>query len=131
MKESFEAQNQIELRLKVEAHRQRIRGIETGRTRPKATGRATWCRLSRRPAWALPLVIVGALVAPGVLGAQSKPDALFIDENGKVGIGTTPPNQKLSVSGSESTDHGFDAAIGILNRAEGGGNWYIRAGAKG
>jgi hypothetical protein len=48
-----------------------------------------------------------------------------------VGIGTTAPAAKLSVSGAESTAGGFGAAVEISNTATGGANWYLRAGATG
>lgn len=51
--------------------------------------------------------------------------------NGKVGIGTVTPNQKLSVSGAEATAHGFGAAVGLSNTATGGAKWYLRVGATG
>jgi hypothetical protein len=48
-----------------------------------------------------------------------------------VGIGTTAPTAKLSVSGAESTAEGFGASIEVSNSASGGANWYLRAGATG
>jgi hypothetical protein len=48
-----------------------------------------------------------------------------------VGIGTTAPSAKLSVSGAETTAGGFGAAIKLSNSAAGGANWYLRAGATG
>lgn len=51
----------------------------------------------------------------------------------KTGLGAVleTPTMKLLVAGTESTTHGFDSAIGISNRAPGGANWYLRAGATG
>ena len=48
-----------------------------------------------------------------------------------VGIGTTTPSARLSVSGAESSGNGFGAAIELSNSAAGGANWYLRAGATG
>jgi hypothetical protein len=57
--------------------------------------------------------------------------ALYWNSAGNVGIGTTNPPQKLSISGQESSAHGVGAGIGISNTAPGGANWYLRAGATG
>lgn len=48
-----------------------------------------------------------------------------------VGIGTTTPGAKLTVSGTETTADGFGSAIKLANTATGGANWYFRAGANG
>ena len=48
-----------------------------------------------------------------------------------VGIGTTAPIAKFSVSGNENTTNGFASAVSLSNTASGGGNWYLRAGANG
>jgi hypothetical protein len=48
-----------------------------------------------------------------------------------VGVGTTAPSAKFSVSGVESTINGFGSTIKLSNSAAGGGNFYFRAGATG
>jgi Chaperone of endosialidase len=48
-----------------------------------------------------------------------------------VGIGTTAPTSKLTVSGVESTANGFGASIKLADTASGGANWYMRTGATG
>jgi hypothetical protein len=48
-----------------------------------------------------------------------------------VGIGTTAPAAKLTVSGSETTANGFGAAIQLTNAASGGMDYYFRVGATG
>ncbi len=50
---------------------------------------------------------------------------------GNVGIGTTSPNAKLTVSGNAGSGWGNDAAIIINNTALNGSGWYLRAGAVG
>jgi hypothetical protein len=102
MNEMFEDSSYSDLKREVQALRKRIEDLESGEARPKAGGRATWWRrLSKRPAWTLPLVIVAVLLALGVLGAQSsKQDALFIDSNGNVGINQSKPQSPLDVNGN-------------------------------
>ncbi|RYY68291.1 MAG: hypothetical protein EOO13_12700 [Chitinophagaceae bacterium] len=48
-----------------------------------------------------------------------------------VGIGTSTPGSRLTVSGSEATFNGLNATIQINNTAPGGGSWYLRSGATG
>ena len=48
-----------------------------------------------------------------------------------VGIGTYTPDTKLTISGSENTIHGKNAALRISNISSGGSNWYLRSGATG
>lgn len=55
----------------------------------------------------------------------------FQPSGGYVGIGTTAPTEKLTVSGAETTAHGKNAAMGLQNSSAGGGSWYLRAGATG
>jgi hypothetical protein len=47
-----------------------------------------------------------------------------------VGIGDATPLAKLSVAGSESTTHGYNAAIKLQNTAA-TNSWFLRAGASG
>lgn len=107
---------------KVRAPHQRIEALEAARSNQMIPGRAR-CRrrFSASPIWAVPLVMAGMLLAPGVLGAQNKPDALFIDTNGNVGMGTTTPGfpltfpdiwgDKISLWGQAGAHYGF----GVLN----------------
>lgn len=55
---------------------------------------------------------------------------LFVNAQ-NVGIGTTSPASKLTITGSETTFNGLNAAIQINNTAPGGGSWYLRSGATG
>lgn len=56
---------------------------------------------------------------------------LMITPIGRVGIGTTSPNSKLTVSGADSAANGVGASLQIQNTAAGGDSWYIRSGATG
>lgn len=58
---------------------------------------------------------------------RSKAEAM----SGPLGIGTTSPEAKIHVSGSESGTHGFNAAMTLQNTASGGRKWYLRSGATG
>ena len=107
MKELFEGPNYSDLKREVEALRREIEDLKGGRPRPKIATRWRW--LSRRSALALLAVMVAVLLALGILSAQSKRDALFIDPNGNVGIGTTDPKATLDVAG----DSRFNGAVGI------------------
>lgn len=56
----------------------------------------------------------------------------FVDTSAsRVGVGTASLSSKFTVSGSDSTANGLDAAIQITNSGSGGANWYIRSGATG
>jgi len=56
---------------------------------------------------------------------------MTLQGNGSVGIGTTSPNCKLTVIGTETTPSGGGAAIQLTNSASGGTDWYLRVGATG
>lgn len=56
-------------------------------------------RFFRARSWAWLRITVAVLVALGLLGAQSKQDALFIDSSGNVGINQTKPEKTLDVNG--------------------------------
>ena len=65
-------------------------------------------------------LVLGSI--PGVNGATVSPN---------VGIGTSTPAARLTISGPESTANGFGAAIKLSNSASGGANYYFRVGATG
>ncbi len=136
MQQRSEVTNYSDLKQEVEALRKRIEDLESGHARPKTGGRATcWRRPSRRPALALSLVIVAVLLALGVLGAQSKQDALFIDQNGNVGIGTNNPyvpltfpngeGDKISLHGQSGKYFGFGIGPGQLQIHTDGASSHI------
>jgi hypothetical protein len=55
---------------------------------------------------------------------------MCISNGGYVGMGTTSPNAKLHISGSESTAHGMSSGIQLSNTAS-ANSWFIRTGATG
>lgn len=75
----------------MQALRKRIEELEAHRRRP-----------FRRWSWHWLPITAAVLLALGVLGAQNKnkPDALFIDSNGNVGINQTSPSETLDVNGT-------------------------------
>lgn len=100
MKQCFEVPDYADLKREVDALRKKIEEMESGNVRPKITARSKlWARLSRRSALALTAVIVVALLAILGLAAENKPSALFIDQNGKVGINQLKPEKTLDVNG--------------------------------
>lgn len=54
-----------------------------------------------------------------------------LEINGNMGIGTTTSTKRLTISGTESTAHGFGSCIALANTAAGGGEWFLRSGATG
>jgi hypothetical protein len=67
--------------------------------------------------------IIGSLGVPGAVPGE------FQFNGGNVGIGTIRSDVKLAVAGSEYSDHGAEAGIGITNTGDNGANWYLRVGA--
>jgi hypothetical protein len=115
MNQLFEAPDHSDLKREVEALRRRIEDLESVHVRPKAAGRSPRWRLSVR-SMALPAVVVGMLLALGVLLADGNPDVLFIDPNGYVGINQTKPESPLDVNGGAqlrgNTVIGGDLSLG-------------------
>jgi len=126
MNRPIEDSNYSSLKREVQALRQRLEEMEYGQTRSKIAGRAPGGRrLFRNRALAVPLAIVGVLLTLSVLrGESSQPDALFIDQNGNVGIGTrTPgfplsfadkPGDKISLGGKAGSYNGLGTQPGLL-----------------
>ena len=89
---------------------------------PSKSGRAEHGKLTAgnenpkrfRNAFACGVIFLLAIMLPGgrVQIGQSSDDALFIDKNGRVGIGTTTPEAELDVAGSTK----INGSVGI-NRA--------------
>ncbi len=106
MKESNHESDCRETRHDMAALLTRIEELEAehAQLKSKVYGR----RLFRTRSWAWLRITVAVLLALGLLGAQSKQDALYIDGNGNVGIGSTSPAQKLDVAGTiRSSNGGF------------------------
>jgi hypothetical protein len=104
MKTLSEVPDYSDLKRELEALRKRLEALESGRMHPKPAGRATrWRWLAAGPSWAFAAVVVGFLLALGVLGAQNQQAPLFIDPKGNVGIGTTNPSNPLVVQGNDNT----------------------------
>jgi len=100
MKQRVEVPDYADLKREVDALRKKIEEMESEHVRPETTARPKrWARLSRRSALALTAVTVVALLAVLGLEAENKPSALFIDQNGKVGINQLKPEKTLDVNG--------------------------------
>jgi hypothetical protein len=118
MNRPLDDSNYGDLKQEVEALRNRIEALESGRARPKVAGRVTrWRRLAAKPALAL-TAVMGVVLALGVLSAQNKQDPLFIDPNGNVNIGSArfskiavnqapQPGQKVIIT-ADGTDVPFN-----------------------
>ena len=86
--------------LQVELHelRQRLLALEAGILPRRQIDRKPHRRITRKM---LTLLIVGlTLVGATMVFGQAAVDALFITKDGKVGIGTNAPTNKLSVAGN-------------------------------
>ena len=101
MSELYQEADYGEMKREMQALRKKIEELEAGQARlnsahrvaraPQILGRWNWLSLP---------VIVAVLLTLGALGAQSKPDALFIDQNGNIGINQTKPEAPLDVNGT-------------------------------
>jgi hypothetical protein len=99
MKEEL-AKECADLRAELAAFNEKLRDLETKHTDFKCLA----CSIVRRrfPKTMMIAVIplLGLLAAGGLLYGQAASDALFIDPNGNVGVGTSAPKAKLDVAGS-------------------------------
>jgi hypothetical protein len=122
----IEDSNYSGLKREVEALRQRLGEMEYEQTRSRIASRATGVRrFSRNRVLAIPLAIAGVLLTLSVLrGESGQPDALFIDQNGNVGIGTRTPGfplsfsdktgAKISLGGQTGSGYGLGTQPGLL-----------------
>ena len=88
------------LRAELDAACKRLDDLEAERANPKTSAKS----ISRRAVprgLAMVLISLAALIllSGSLLYGKSGLEALFIDKNGKVGIGTTTPTTKLDVNG--------------------------------
>ncbi|MGE0680277.1 MAG: hypothetical protein AB7P69_05130 [Candidatus Binatia bacterium] len=99
MKDEWE-QECADLRAELAVLQQQLLVLQTAQTSAQGSvpTRSRW-RLSRGMMVVL-LPIVVLLAAGGVLYGQGAMDALFIDKDGKVGIGTPTPSATLDVAGT-------------------------------
>ena len=93
MKEQWEHECEA-LRAEVTALQQQLQTLAAQQASAKTLSR--WRVSKSMRLGLLPLVVL--LAAGGVLYGQGAMDALFIDKDGKVGIGTTTPSAKFEVS---------------------------------
>src|SRR5580692_9028101 len=87
------------------------------------SGRARHCRLSALGSWALDVgrwVFVAALLAAGV-PAHAQSTGLFVNSSNNVGIGTTSPNQQLSVTNSFAVTNSSGAQYILMGNQDSGG----------
>jgi hypothetical protein len=84
--------------------RKKIEELETLRGVPQSS---SW---PRRMAAAIFLSAISAVLLLAIMGAQSKPDALFIDAKGNVGINQTSPQAPLDVNGNAVVRGKLDVA---------------------
>jgi hypothetical protein len=68
--------------------------------------------------------------APGAIG-NVLTERMRLTDAGNLGIGSSAPPAKLTISGSESTTNGLGAGIQLTNTASGGMDYYFRVGATG
>src|SRR5437764_13232605 len=94
MKEPCDGRDGIGLETELQLLREKLERLEALRG-ANPPGR----RLRRAIAGTF-LGVLAAVFLLAIMGVQSKPDALFIDANGNVGINQTSPQATLDVNGS-------------------------------
>lgn len=93
MIETSSSGNQDHLETELQSLRHRIEQLEMLRQKKPA-------RQLRRRLMGMLLIMGFAVLLLAVMGAQNKPDALFIDSNGNVGINQTNPQAPLDINGN-------------------------------
>lgn len=97
MKEAFAGSDYAQLREQIDLLRKEIEELKADRSSKPSSAR--WRRFAGRHSWAWLRITTIVLLALSLLGAQNKPDALFIDSKGYVGINKTNPEAPLDVNG--------------------------------
>lgn len=117
MKEQWEKEC-TQLRAELAALQQQLFVLQTAQTRAQDSGqnRPRW-RLSKRIIVII-LPLVALVTAGGVLYGQGAMDALFIDKDGKVGVGTSTPSATLDVGGQANTDKQVSLQLRSGNNAD-------------
>ncbi len=101
MKEGFETPDYAQLQEQIEMLRKEMEELKADRSRTTSINLGgLWRRFARRHSWAWLRITVAVLLVLGLLGAQSKQDALYIDQKGNVGINQTKPEAVLDVNGN-------------------------------
>lgn len=95
MNEDFDSLSRREVQAELELLRKKIELLEQHAARPERKS-GPW----RRLLFCGVVLAAAALLALGVLAAQNKQDALYIDQNGNVGINQTKPEAPLDVNGN-------------------------------
>lgn len=93
MKQPFDSPDVIHLKAELQLLRNKVERLEAQRVHQQGSS------LRRRMAGIF-VAAISAVFLLAILGAQSKPDALFIDAKGNVGINQTNPQAPLDVNGN-------------------------------
>src|SRR5262249_19494329 len=114
----------------MEALRRRLSALEASIAGPAAGHPVACKRSSRLTARTLAILTSGAVLAGvSIVCGPSAVDALFVNKDGNVGIGTAEPLAHLDVSRSQATVYIRDTNSGVKITASGGGNYIESAGA--
>jgi hypothetical protein len=93
MKEPFDSPDVIHLETELQLLRQKVDRLEAQRIHHQG-------RSLRRQIAGIFVAAISAVLLLAIMGAQNKPDALFIDAKGNVGINQTSPQAPLDVNGN-------------------------------
>src|SRR5215471_6678678 len=94
MNNHFDSFSPNEMQAELDMLHKKIEKLEQLAARPPAKA-GSW----RRLLFCGLALAVAALLSLGLMGAQGKQDALYIDQKGNVGINQTQPEKRLDVNG--------------------------------